>query len=284
MPVKRRRLSDLYVVGRPVEVGKDTPEPVEIWLQKINPVQNDEALRRANAARTKAKTFGKDKDSDEYLDALASVEDFASREILVELAIAEELRQRRSRIEAEVAAEDEWATDEYLQGIVDAWEGTDGVIGLKERWAEDHDDPEAARVKGEIDRFDEKVKELVEAEHESLKRDFDATPDDVILDRAVQRVLEQRATSAFIFEYENWQLYFAIRDPENHKDLYFETVEEVKALEEQTKEEILAHYRELAVEVTEGKDSPGTPGSSPSLDQPEPAATEPSSGPQVVAQ
>lgn len=282
MPVKRRRLSDLYVVGRPVIVGKDTSDPVEIWLQKINPVQNEDALRRANAARTRTRAYGKDKDSEEYLDAVSNVQDFASREVLVDLAIADELRLRRTRIEAELAAEDEWSKEEYLQGLVDAWEGSIDNPGLKERWAEDHDDPEAARVKGEIDRFDEKVKVLVDAEHESLKRDFEDTPEDVVLDKAVGRVLEQRAVTAFILEYENWQLYYAVRDPEKHADLYFENIDEVRSLEDQTKETLLFNYRELAVEQAEGKDSPGTPGSSPSSDPVEPAETEPSSGPQVA--
>jgi hypothetical protein len=282
MPVKRRRLNDLYVVGRPVIVGEDTPEPVEIWLQKLNPVQNEDALRRANAARTRARAFGKDKDSEEYLDAVANVNDFASREVLIDLSIAEELRLRRSRIEAECAAEDEWAADDYLQGLVDEWEGTPDAPGLKERWAEDHDDPEAARVKSEIDRFDEKVRVLVEAEHENLKRDYENTPDDVVLDKAVERVLEQRAVTAFILEYENWQLYYAVRDPDHHTELYFENVEQVKSLEERTKEILLLNYRELMVEQTEGKDSPGTPGSSPSSEPAEPAETDPSSGLQAV--
>lgn len=282
MPVKRRRLSDLYVVGRPVTVGEDTPEPVEVWLQKINPVQNEDALRRANAARVRTRSQAKDTESEEYLDAVANIRDFATRETLIDLAIAEELRLRRSRIEAECAAEDEWSTDDYLQGLVDAWEGSPDNPGLKERWAEDHDDPEAARVKSEIDRFEEKVKGLVDAERADLERDYENTPEEDILQKAVERVLEQRALTAFIIEYENWQLYYSVRDPDKHADLYFLNIEEVRSLEDKTKEVLLAHYRELAVEQTEGKDSPGTPGSSPSSEQPEQAETELSSGPQAA--
>jgi len=37
---KRRRLSDLYVVGREMEFtdGADGEEPVKIWLSKISPI------------------------------------------------------------------------------------------------------------------------------------------------------------------------------------------------------------------------------------------------------
>lgn len=283
MPVKRRRLSDLYVIGRPVNVGADTDEPVEVWLQKINPVQHEDALRRSNAARTRTRTYGKDRNSDDYLEAVANVKDFASREVLIDLAIAEELRLRRSRIEAEISAESEWADDDYLQGLVDAWEGSEGNPGLKERWVEDPDDPETLRVHTEIERFDERVKALVDVENEALRRDFENIDEAVLLDKAVARVMEQRAVNAFVVEYENWQLYYAVREPEAHATLYFLSIDEVRSLEEQTKEILLINYRELAVEQTEGKDSPGTPGSSASSEPLEQEATEPSSGPLAVA-
>ena len=47
---KTRSLKDLYVVGKEV-VLTDGEGGVTVWLQKLNPVDHDTALRKANARR-----------------------------------------------------------------------------------------------------------------------------------------------------------------------------------------------------------------------------------------
>lgn len=283
----RRRLSDLYVTGKEVTID-DGHGAVTVWLQKCNPVENGDALRHGAARRASAMTYAKNRDSMDWHSATRDVQDFMSRDALLDLAIREELHKRRVRIEGEHAADEEWAKDDYIKGLVDAWEGTSGdeeegshaevQLALKDRFALDENDLEAKHVHDELDRFDLEVEALVDAERASLIADWEGAPDEELVDKAVERVLEQRASQAFSDEYETWTLYWATREPTNHAEKYFKTSDEIHTLSEKVREDLVAHYQTLLVEPSEGKGSEEIPGSSLSSEQPAQAETGDSSG------
>lgn len=284
MPGKRRRLSDLYVTGREVNINDDTGEdPVTVWVQKLNPVENDDALRRGSSHRARILSFKKDPDSEDYKRAEVDVHDFMNREQMVQAAIRDELEDWQTRIEAENAAEESWSKDDYLQGLVDLWEGTEDEPGLKETYAANPADPEAARVNGELERFNEQVLEQVEAKRVTLHADWAGASDDDLLAKAVSRLFEVRATNEFVAEYEVWQVYYATRQAEDHSKLYFRDADEVRRTAGEVREQIAGHYRNLSVDVVEGKDSAEIPASSPSSEPAEPAAVGASSSRVVAA-
>ena len=51
--MKRRRLGDLYVRGRELAPDDGSGEPVKIWVAKLNEVDREAALRRANATKAR---------------------------------------------------------------------------------------------------------------------------------------------------------------------------------------------------------------------------------------
>lgn len=303
--MKRRRLSDLYAMGRKALID-DGHGAVEVWLQKLSPIEMENALRRSSVERAKMLVAAKDEESELWQAAWADLHEWApTKEQLLQIALADKIVRFRAKIEAELADDEEWSKDDYLQGLVDAWDGTGAVVAeppaedaeepsessvegerdpLRFAYARGEEDPrfpEALRVKNEIDRFSNRVEELVAAERANLLRDYEDEPIDKIRRMAVERTLEQQSSNVMFEEYENQELFYAVRDPETKKR-YFGSRDEVVGLQPEVRARLIAEYRALMVDPAEGKGSPGTPGSSQSSDSSGQAATQNSSGPVAV--
>lgn len=272
MGKQRRRLADLYVAGREVTID-DGHGGVTVWLQKLNSVDHDLARRRGSAARARALLAYRDPDSDEYRNMYSDVTDFGERATLVEYLIQEELYRIRQARESELAAAEEWSEDGRLEGLRDAWEET-----LKDRYAADPEDAEAKRAFNELKRFADEVDKQVDGEAVRLRRDYEEVADDDLRKQVAERFISTRADLLWVDEFRRSQLWLATRDPDDHKKHYFHSREEVDQLADQVFVALADAYKELTTEPMEGKGSRGTPPSSPSSEQPEPEATEPSSG------
>lgn len=293
---KRRRLSDLYVVGRHVKINDDSgQDPVEVWVQKLNPVEHENALRRASVERAKYLAVVTDHESEIWQSVWSDLHEFApTREQLLNIVLREDLNKARSRIEAEIADEEEWKKDDYLQSLVDAWEGTSKVDedsnesgekeSLKKVFLRGNTDPEydrAQSVKDALDKFGQQAQHAYEGEVERMFKDYADVPVETLRDQAVERVIEQNAGTEMLKEFETQELFYAVRDPVDRSKKYFGTRDEVLVLDPKVRDRLLTEYRILFVEPQEGKDLPGIPGSSPQSDSSEPEATAPSSGPEA---
>ncbi len=291
--VKRRRLGDLYQLGTEFKTDDGQGE-VTVWLQKLNPTEVDSTLRRSSAARAKYLLDAKDKESEGWQAAYADVHEFApSREILLTIALRDDLRRMRAAAEAELSAEDEWSKDDRLQAIMDAWEGTtegaqDGgeQTPLKEvHLLKDESDPrwgESQQVWAELQKFNTAVEKIVLANRDNLFHDWSDVPDEELVEKAVEKIIDEQATGAMLMEYETQELFYAVREPDDHSKRYFGTRDEVVALSDTMRSLALARYRLLMVDHQEGKDLPEIPGSSPLSDSSVPEETPVSSGPVVV--
>lgn len=275
--MKRRRLADLYRKGREVTFDDGSGEPVVVWLQKINPVDHETVLRKANAARARLLMYRNDRDSEEWQAAYNEALDFGTRDMLVEYLIQPELAKRERGVEAELAEEEEWSKDDFIQGLHDAW--NDGDNALKYRYAEDPEDPEAKRVFAELKKFADIVNTQLEGIAEQLRRDYEGVDEEELRQTFSNQFLEAKANSVWLTEYRRSQLFLATRYPEDHGRFYFESRDEIDSLEDEVFIPLVNAYESLIVDVTEGKGSQPTPASSPSSEQPGELATVPSSGP-----
>lgn len=279
--VKRRRLSDLYVTGKPASIGADTGEPVEVWLQKLNELDRNTAIRRASAAQARYQIDVDDEQSDTFNAALAEVHDL-DRDQAITMAIAEDVSRVRARVEAERAMDEEtWGKNGYLQGLVDAWIGNEDSEGLAATFQEQPEDPEAVRVKGELDRFEQEVYGLVSAQVDALRRDLQETPEDRLYRLAAKALLKGRSDQAFLAEYTRQTLYLGVREPDDHGRRYFSTLAEYDDLPDKVRLELTAKYNDMTVEPAEGKGSRATPGSSASSEASDEGTPSPS-GPEAA--
>jgi hypothetical protein len=275
MSPKKRRLEDLYVVGRDLVVD-DGQGQVAVWLQKLNPLEHEKAIRKAGAAKARGLMVRNDPDSEGWQEAYADVEDLGPREEIIEYLIVEDVAKTQESAEAELAFTDEWSKEDYLQGLRDAWE--DPERPLKDTYAQDPEDPEARRVFLELKRFADTVTSRVEPEMGRLRRDYQDVPDETLRRKATERFIELRAGLAWLREYRYCEIWLATRDPDNHDAYYFPDREAVDRLSPQVYRTLVGAYQELTVEPMEGKGSEPTRSSSPPSEPPNGEATSESSG------
>lgn len=273
--VKKRRLSDLYRRGKELTLD-DGDGGVTVYLQKLNPLESETIVRKANAARTAFMLARKDETSEEYLAAYGDL-DTLEQTALLDFVVTDELAQYSLRIEAELAEAEgsEWAKDDYLQSLYDAWEG-----GLEEDAQSEDPSPEALRVQSELERFQSQVQTRIEAEGERIRGELEKKDESSLRILMRERMDKMQGDLQWILEYRKWEVYFGTRDPENHAELYFEDKEEVDALELSVIQKLVEAFAELNVEVDQGKDSEATATSSSPSSSPETPETTSSSTPQ----
>lgn len=281
--MKRRRLGDLYVRGKELKIDDGQGDPVVVWLQKLNGIDREACMRRSLAAKARFLRESEDDQGELYQSIYGQVRTMGDRDGLVRLIVAEDLAKFRPRAEAELALdEDGWGKDGYLQGLVDAWLGDDHNQGLAAVKAEDADDPEVVRVDGELRRFDAEVEVRVEAEERRLTKDWVDASDEEIWKRVTTTLLRSRADSTFAREYDRQQLFYCVRDPDEHGKRYFGMVVELDDLDESIYTELLSNYQALMVDSVEGK---GSRASRPSSNSSGPSSVEEvqrDSGPQAA--
>lgn len=269
----KRKLSDLYVVGKELVLDDGKGEPITVWIQKLNPIEHERAMRRAGSARSRVLSG---KDSIETEIATDEAAEYG-RDGWIEYLASDALGRRMGVIEAELAAEEEWSKDNYLQGLKDQWE-TDAQQVL----IDDPEDPQALNVREQLKRFTDEVQKRIDGEREQYIKDFEAKPDEDLERRVVDRLISTRADLAWLTEFRRSEVWLSVRDPEDHRKYLFEEREDVDALSQKTLIELMTTYQDLAVEPLEGKSSGATLDSSKSSESPEKEETEDSSGPEVV--
>lgn len=270
---KTRRLTDLFVVGQEVVIDDGNFEPITVWLQKLNPVEHETAMRRASGARARVLSGKNEEEIEMAQDEAAQI----TREVWIEYLVSDALGKRISALEAELSAEEEWSENDYLQGLKDVWEAT-----LEKALEEDPEDISARKVQEELDRFRQQLDERIEGERATLVKDFEAKHDEDLERRVVDRLLQTRADLAWLNEFRKCEVWLSTREPENHRKKYFHSREEVDELAHETLMKIMTAYQSLAVDPLEGKDSGATQTSSSSSVSPDQVETAGASGPEVA--
>lgn len=282
--MKKCRLADLYVTGVPCVLKNEKgTKAAEVWVQKPGQVEHDASLRRANAARARVLMFRNDPDSEDWQAAYSEVVDFGDRDQIIDYIISKKAAERRQTVQARIAAEEPWSEDDYLQGIYDAWEGDGEDLGLKAVYARDPEDPEALRIFNEMKKFRDAVDEQLNPEIDLLRQEQGGLTDEEVRRRATDRLLESKADQVWLRELNRSELFYAVREPEDHSERYFSSRAELELIDPRIIGQLADAYRDLVVDPDEGKDSAGTGDSSASSEPPETEATEPSSGLAIVS-
>lgn len=250
---KRRRLADLYKVGKMVTVTDDEGNEVEVWIQKISPIEMRRALDAAHAARAKVAAARNAPDDDERR-VSASIEAewdgfIGPREQMIDFLAGAEIAKVRQTHEAELAAEDEWSKNDYYSGLRDAWQD-----GLQEKFNADPDDKEASHVFKELSRFMAEMDKRVEREVKAIRRGYNSDTDEELRRKVIDSLIESESDQAWIECFRKTQLYFAVRDPEDKTTFYFEEVDEIDVLDPRVTNQLFAEFDGLMVDPSEGKD------------------------------
>ncbi len=248
-PVKTRQLSDLFNVGEEL-VLDDGRGPVTVWLQKLNPLETEQAVRRSNAARAKVLIEKNNKESDVYLSSLNELLDFNDEELVVYVA-SSELAQRTERIEAEWAEESGWLKDDYLQSLYDTW----NEPGVQEKFfaAENEDDPDPAiqKVFDEMQRYANELNEELVKHLEYIKEEYTKYSRERLIDMMVDKIVKMHGDMAWMIEYRKCEVWMGVRKPDRTKA--FKNRHDVDELQQETLTKLIDAMTNLSVEAVEGK-------------------------------
>lgn len=252
---KRRRLSDLFVVGKELEFDDGQGDPIKIWIQKLTQGETQQAVEAARPAKTKItaiKRLPEDHPAKlRYLDELES-EGFDDEESLISYLIQNKLEEARLSAEAKIAAEDEWAKDDYLIGLQSAWNEELEEIWIKRD--EDADLESADRVYEELRRYTDQVEKEIESAKQELIYEYDDLSLQALQRKAVNKLIEDHGDNALLAAFRKQQIFFATRTAEDHSQLYFESVNEIDKLPTPIHSKILITYLEMSVDNIEGKE------------------------------
>jgi hypothetical protein len=282
-----RRLGDLYKLGAKVDF-EDQEGPVSVWVSKLSPLQKGKIERRAGAAKARYMHLADDVESDEYLSTYAAIRDLDVEQILP-LLIAEDFERAKLRIEAQVSAEDQWAEENYLQSLRDAWLGDDENRALMHVYGEEPDDPEAKRVFTEMQRYLDQVRDELTAERDSLLAAWADVPEEEAWTKGTEHMLKRQMLEAYASEY-NLQAVFEavheleIKEVDGEEEFsggkrYFAHVDEVRELDETVFVQLAVAVSLMEVGDVEGKGLLARPASSDSSDPSETPETSEVSGP-----
>lgn len=247
---ERRRLTDLYLRGKEVSLNDSSEEdPIVVWVSKISPIQQKESADRATAVRAATLALKKlPLDAPEISRYTEQIADMSKDEI-IDILIASKMQEAELSHEAELASEDEWSNDDYIISLKEAWDS-----GLNIKYADTPDDIEAKRVYDELNRFTEELNKRIESTRQELADEINELTEEEINKRAIERFIDAEGDYLWLNEFRKWQLYFAVREPDDHKKQYFEGRYEVDELDARILLELVNAFGDVSVEAIEGKD------------------------------
>lgn len=228
MTLNRLQIEEMYIQGTDLEVPNpsDPEGGYTLFIRKMNPNQQQIAVRKANAAQIKMKKLiSSQDDPDELLIFENEVDEIGGREEHIEHISLIHAAGERAKVEQEVSAEDEWSEEGYLQSLVDSWTDEMQADLLKE----DDADPETKRIFEEMQRFSESVNTKVEVIQKLKVEELNSLSDGQVRLQILKDTIERAAGMEWLRVFRDYQILYGIEDPSNHERIYAK-IEEVQAL------------------------------------------------------
>jgi hypothetical protein len=223
-----KKLSDLYVTFKDLEFSDpaDPDNPIRVRLRKLSPIEQEKAVRKANAVRvryTNAKHKGIEDDL--YASILGEVKSYDGGEFVLEYLVAEKIGLEKTKIEEELSHQEEWEKDDRLQNALDAWED------IKLEWAKgpDYRTPEMNEIWQVLSDFNEACTARIEVRREGIRKQLMRESEDKRMDLMVRSMLERDAVGAWIQEFRTQQILMGSIDPKTTRP-YFSNAAEVESL------------------------------------------------------
>jgi hypothetical protein len=249
---KKRSLFDLYVTGEELVFDDGDGESVKIWVQKLTPGETQECVEMARPGKQKILSIKRLDDDDpqklRYLDELESG-GYETEQDYIEFILRDKINEAYISARERVADEEEWSKEEYLSGLQKAWNDE-----LYAKWLADPDDEEASRVYSELKRYTDKVNEEAQSEKNELIYEIQDLSMQALKRRAVNSLIEEHSDNVLLNEFRKYQLYYAVRDGEDHSKRYFDSADQIKYLPEPVFNRIQNTFNDINVDSFEGKD------------------------------
>lgn len=239
MAEQRAHLSDLFRSGEDVVVNDGDGNEFPIYVMRPSGLQQEEAREHANAKVARYKIQVRDIESDAYLTVRFAIDDSDYDEAVDTLVRFDEPEIREASLQHMMYNEDsEWKDDKYmatLQAMHDRVQDIDKYNEqMEEAGTEDRidpdTDPQLQDIMAEYNRFQEAVEETVEGELEKRREQVRAMSDRDMRDELIQKTFDLDTKMQWYEAYQLRMLGYACRYPEDHKKMYFDSLEDVHEL------------------------------------------------------
>src|SRR5690606_30089319 len=104
----------------------------------------------------------------------------------------------------------------------------------------------------ELQRYDEQVEDVFQADLENIKRDALDRGTDYLLGKATESWMRTQGDEAYTSEYYRQLFFLCTREVFDHAKKHFKSLEEVDELDEAIYERLQLEFGNLIVPVTEG--------------------------------
>lgn len=268
------------------DYGKRLPLPgdwVAMWVQPPNPLQREQAMRDAQAARARALVRAKrDETSEEHLTVMAFISEMDD-ETLLEYVLIQTHEERQNDAIREVLASDEWKDMEAYRDSMRIYH--DKLDSGEMTFAELEEDSEWAALMEVDQKYGDQVQrrleELTDAERDVLKMQLDSSRQN--LERmAIKHRAEQAGTQAFAYEYELQMQFYSVRDIDDHGVLVYTSARELAEQDEAILDIIREANHGFIHDTAEAKNSSRAVSGSESSEPPSEPETSAASTPETA--
>lgn len=267
---KRKRLQALFERGRLVHfdangvVPEPVPEGMSVWVGPPSPLQREQAIREASAARSRAILHARGEDDGSEINQTKAMLTAFTEEGVREFLIVSEETTRLQEARRRVLAEDEWEDFNALRDAMRQYE--EAGYPETDEWV-----PLLARDR----KFGEDIQKVADELRETDMDVLKMLPRVELEKRIIDRAVEQAGSASFMQAYDRNMLWFAVRDDAEHDVLFFENPEEIISLPQPVQDAIRVAYDEFITEAGEAKNLPrAVPGSALSAPSDEQAISE----------
>jgi hypothetical protein len=280
---KRKRLEALFERGDYVRFNADAngipvvnPEPpseddMRVWVGPPTPLQREMAVREAQASRARAMLSARGKEgSQDWLTVNGFIQGL-SMDALLDYVLDLDDTERVQEARRDVLKEDEWDDFNSLRDSMRQFEEAGSP----------YDDPEWQGLLERDVAFGDQVTARAAELRAAAREGYSMMPRVEVEKKALDKRIDQTGAAAFMSNYEEWMLFYACRDDEDHSILFFDTVSEMKSQPEMVQEALANRLALFIAESSEAKNSQGAVSGSASSAPSDAAATSEPSTPEA---
>lgn len=226
----RQRINNLLIKGKQVHLGSDENGPVYVWVQALNSMQHEEAVRDGAMALARARLLYQ-AGNDQY-DSLLSELELADKDDLI------------AGIISTVRIADVWAKAQDDLHADERWSDS-GKLDLIERGDQAISDglemsDEELKALSELNiQYQNDWREYADTRVGLMKQELAGTPKQLLIDEYIKAWVSMRTAREQIQEYETTCIYYALRFCEaknskdhsscnNHSERWFDSRKEVR--------------------------------------------------------
>lgn len=230
--------------GRPV-INPETPSDDDqaIWVGPPSPLQREMAVREAQAARARIMLDARDDPNSHTSVTIRNFVNSMKLDTVIDYILELDENEHFTQARRDVLQQKEWEDFNAFRDAMRQWE----EAGSPQEGAEWEPLLERDR------KFGTQILDRANEIRDDVRAGYSHMPLNIVQEKAIEKRIEQAGTAAFMTAYEEWVLYYACRDDEDHLQLFFDSPDDIKRLPEEIHGALAEKLRAYITDASEAK-------------------------------